>query len=80
MIAFFETLVTKFPINPLKVYSAPSTPAAVDPMVALHAENLQITENVTKEPIGVGFLHHPTTEECINNLGFNPMMPPPEEI
>jgi hypothetical protein len=25
MIAFFETLVTKFPINPLKVYSAPST-------------------------------------------------------
>ena len=42
-------------------------------MEALHTENLKITENATKESIGVASLHHPSKEECVKSLGFNPL-------
>jgi hypothetical protein len=56
-----------------------TAPAVVNQWQALHTANLERTENAIIESRGLGPLHHLTTEECIKNLGFNPMIPPPEK-
>lgn len=66
--------------------SAPATPTvqetapkviSSEEFAKLHAANLAAMENVE---ITTGGLNHPSIEQCVKSLGFDPLSPPPSEI
>jgi hypothetical protein len=66
--------------------SAPATPTvqetapkgiSSEEFSKLHAANLAAMENAE---ITTGGLNHPSIEQCVKNLGFDPLSPPPSEI
>lgn len=65
--------------------STPTTPVSATPagnsMAALHAANLEITNKgeTTKEHFGISGAAKFNLNERIEELGFNPLLPPPED-